>query len=427
MNLLARINIGLIVVLALFFEACEEPSAIGLELTGDPNRIGVYYQEIELNTSLINNDSLFTLSVVRLLAGETYNPDFGTLTATAYTQFGYGGIKPNIPDSAEYDSLVLDVRNDYAYGQGIVTDQRFTLHELFEDLYDTAAYFSFSSAEYDPVPIATADFLFPERKDTLLSFRIDDSFGQRLFESVKDTNVVDPEDVSTLLELFKGFAIVSDLGNNSVMGINVINDSTVLRLYYTYNDSTYNYPFSLRGVANFNQILTTRTGSPLQGIEDKYYQEFIPENEKAYIQSGANLVTKLDFGPLLEFFDTIDYATISQCIINITIDEPGFNELPPSSVLFYYANENNKRIRVGGGFLGIFAEGTTDLLRAVYDEATLKYTAPITIFTDNLIQGHSTDTTVLVYPPEFGITNTVNQFIVRPDKIVLEIYYSRVK
>lgn len=427
MNLWGKIKPGLIILLALFFYACEEPNEIGLELTGDANRIGTYYQEIELTTRLINNDSLFTLSVIRLMAGETYNPDFGSLTATSYTQFGFAAIKPNIPDSATYDSLVLDIRNDYAYGSGIALEQRYYVHELIEDLYDTAKYFSFSSAEYDPIPLSTADFLFPERKDTVLSFRMDDDYGLSLFEAVKDTNTVDPDDENTLHALFKGFAIVSDMGNNSVIGINVINDSTALRLYYTYDDSTYNYPFSLRRVANFNQIETDRSGSPLQGIDEQYYQDFIPANDKAYIQSGANLVAKIDFGPMLDFFDTIPYANINQCIIDITIDEPPFNELPPSSVSFYYHTENNKRIRVPGGYRGILAEGTSDILRATYEEEELNYSAPITLFADNLILGNHSNNTVLMYPPEFGIANTTNQFLISSGNILLKIYYSRTK
>ena len=420
-------NIGLIFLLTLFLFSCENPNEIGLELTGDPNRIGSYYQEIELATSLINNDSLFTLSVQRLLAGETFNSEFGRLSASSYSQFGFSSTKLNIPDSATYDSLVLHIKNNYAYGSGIVGSQIFTVHELTEDLYDTAAYFSFSSAEFDPLPISTGEFVLPERSDTILSFRIDDSYGQRLFEAAKDTNMIDPDDVSTIHELFKGFAFVSDLTNNSVMGINVINDSTALRLYYTYDDSLYNYPFNFYGVANFNRIVTDRAGSPLQGVEDVHYEDFYPDNGKSYIQSGANLITKVDFTPFLEFFDSIEYATINQSLINITIDEPGFNELPPSSVAFYYTNENNKRIRMGNQYYGINKEGSSELLRAPYNEDELSYEASISIFCDNLIKGNTSDTVVLVYPPEFGIANTVNQMLTSPGKIILKIYYSKVK
>ena len=427
MNLWGRIKIGLIVLLALFFEACEEPNEIGLELKGDPDKIGAFYQKIELNTTLINNDSLFTLSVIRLMAGETYNGEFGAMTATGYSQFGLSRELLDIPESATYDSLILDIKNDYSFGTGVVSDQRYTVHELTEDLDDTAAYFSFSSAEYDPTPLSTGDFLLPERDDTVFTFRIDDSYGLRLFEAVKDTNIIDPGDVNSLQELFKGFAFVSDVNNNSLMGINVINDSTKLRLYYSHDDSTFRYSFTFAGVANFNQIETDRTGSPLQGLNDLFYQEFQPDNDKAYIQSGADVITKIDFTPMLDFFDTIDYATINQTIIDIIIDEPGENELPPSNVLFYYHDESNKRIRFGSEYIGIVAEGTSDLLRAFYNEDESRYEAAITIFTDNLLKGISSDTTVLMYPPEFGITNTANQLLVSPGKMVLEIYYSKVK
>lgn len=424
---LGSTRFGLLILVTLFLFACEEPNEIGLELTGDPDRIGAYYQEIELNTNLINNDSTFTLSIQRLLAGNTFKEEFGSLSAKSFTQYGYSTAKLEVPEDAVYDSLVLYVNSDYAYGTGISGSQRFTVHELTEDLYDTAEYFTFSSAEYDPTPIGTGDFILPERTDTVLSFKIDDAYGNRLFEAAQDTNIIDPDDVNTLQELFKGFAFVSDVGNNSVLGIRASSDSTFLRLYWREDTVNHSYPFEFFGVANFNQILADRTGSPLQGIEDQHYQDFFPDNEKSYIQSGADLVSKLDFTPFLSFFDTIEYATINQTMISITIDEPDFNELPPSYLYFYYHDDNNKRIKDLGQYLGILQDGSTDLQRAVYDEENLLYEAPITIFSDRLIKGTFSDTTVLMYPPEFGITNTVNQFMVSPGKVVLKIYYSKVK
>jgi hypothetical protein len=424
---LGRTQLGLLFLVTLFLIACEEPNEIGLELTGDPDRIGAYYQEIEISTSLINNDSTFTLSVPRLLTGNTYKQEFGQFSAKSFTQYGFSTAKLEVPEDAVYDSLVLYVSSDYAYGTGISGIQRFTVHELTEDLYDTAEYFSFSSAEYDPNPIGTGDFMLPEREDTVLSFKIDDVYGNRLFEAAQDTNSIDPEDVSTLHALFKGFAFVSDAGNNSVLGINASSDSTFLTLYFTVDTVKSSYPFQFFGVANFNQFLTDRTGSPLDGIEDQHYQDFFPDNEKSYIQSGADLVTKLDFTPMLNFFDTIEYATINQTVISINIDEPDFNELPPSYLYFYYHDENNKRIKDLGQFLGILQDGSTDLQRALLDEENLLYEAPITIFSDRLIKGIYSDTTVLMYPPEFGITNTVNQFMVSPGKIVLQIHYSKIK
>ena len=165
---LGRTQFGLLLLAILFLFSCEEPNEIGLELTGDPDRIGAYYQEIELNSNLINNDSTFTLSVQRLLAGKTFKEEFGVLTAKSFTQYGYTSARLEIPENAVYDSLVLFINNNYAYGTGITGTQRFTVHELTEDLYDTAAYFTFSSVEYDPNPIGTGDFILPERQDTVI-------------------------------------------------------------------------------------------------------------------------------------------------------------------------------------------------------------------------------------------------------------------
>ncbi len=428
MNLLDKNKLGLILLLILFLFSCEDPNEIGLELKGDSEKVGAFYKEISLSTTLINNDSLLTSSIARLLTGRTYDDNFGTLSASSFTQYGYNSIL-DIPADATYDSLILYVYTDYVTGSGITSPQRFSVHELTEDLYDTAAYFSFDSASFDPIPIAISDFQFTEDDDTVVTFDIADSYGMRLLEAVKDTNLVDPTDVETLQELFKGFAFVSDEANNTVMGIYVLDGQTILNLYYTSAEedtSTY-YSFGFfTGAANFNHFLTDRMGTPLQGIEDLHYEEFTPTNGNAYIQSGANLVTKIDFTPLLDFFDTIEYSTINQTTIDININEPGENVKLPSYVSFYYTNESNKRIRAETEYIGILVDGSTELQRAFYNGEN-HYEATISAFTDNLVQGNNTNYEVLLYPPDFGLTNSVNQFTADPSKIILKIYYSKVK
>lgn len=428
MNLLDKNKLGLIALLTLFLFSCEDPNEIGLELKGDSEKVGAFYKEISLSTTLINNDSLLTSSIARMLTGRTYDDDFGILSASSFTQYGYNSIL-DIPADATYDSLILYVYTDYVSGSGIISPQRFSVHELTEDLYDTVAYFSFDSASFDPTPIAVSDFQFTEDDDTVVTFDIADAYGMRLLEAVKDTNLVDPTDVGTLQELFKGFAFVSDDANNTVMGIYVLDGQTILNLYYTSAEedtSTY-YSFGfLTGVANFNHILTDRMGTPLQGIEDQHYEEFMPTNGNAYIQSGANLVTKIDFTPLLDFFDTIEYSTINQTTIDVNINEPGENEKIPSYVSFYYTDESNKRIRAGTEYIGILVEGSTELQKAFYNGEN-HYEAIISAFTDNLVKGNNTNYEVLLYPPDFGLANSVNQFTADPGKIILKIYYSKVK
>jgi len=429
MNLLDKNKIGLIAILTLFLFSCEDPNEIGLELKGDSEKIGAFYKEISLTTTLINNDSLLTSSIARLLTGKTYDEDFGTMIASTYTQYGYGNTNLDIPNDATYDSLILYIYSDYVFGSGITSPQRFSVHELTEDLYDTAAYFSFDSVSFDPTPIAVSDFQFTEDDDTLVTFTIAESYGMRLLEAAKDTNLIDPTDVRTLQELFKGFAFVSDDANNTILGIYILDGRTVLNLYYTSAEedtSTY-YSFGfLNGVANFNQILTDRMGTPLQGIDEQYYEDFYPTNGNSYVQSGANLVTKIDFTPLLNFFDTIEYSTINQTTIDININEPGENEKLPSNLTFYYTDESNKRIRSGTEYIGILVEGSTELQKAFYNGEN-HYEAVITAFTDNLVKGINPNDKVLLYPPDFGLANSVNQFTAGPEKIILKIYYSKVK
>ena len=430
MNLLGRrFKAGLIVLWALFLFQCEDPNEIGLNLRADSDKVGAFYTEIEIPSSVIGIDSILTSSSARLLAGNYMNPDLGKITASGYTQFSFGETRLNIPEEAIYDSVYLYLNVDYTYGPGIRDEQFFSVHELTEDLIDTAAYFAFSEIAYADEPIGAGGFYFPVDDDTTIFYRINDNFGNSLFEASKDTLIIDPNDESTLNELFKGFAFIADPLNNSLIRYNQQSDESSLSLFYHKPGDTVStaYRFKFFDVANFNRIIPDRTGTPLEGIEDQPFTEFMPDDNRTYLQSGGVLIPKLNLTPIITFFDTISNVAFNRVIIEIMINDPDFNENPPSQLTLYYTDENNRRIRSGAEFLGLRVEGSSDLVRTPFNEEDKTYSAPATLYTGEMIPGIIPYNQLLLYPPEFGIALTINHFKVDPGNIKAKIYYTRLK
>ncbi len=430
MSLLGRkTKTGLIFLLALFLFYCEDPNEIGLELRTDSDKVGAFYTEIDLKTSVISLDSILTSSSARLLTGSYLNPDLGAITASGYSRFSYGNTKLNIPDSAVYDSIYLNLNVDYVYGPGVSEVQTFTVHELTEEIIDTLAYFNFSDIGYNIDAIGSGSFLLPEDEDTLLFYKLSDDYGKTLFNAAIDTTMIDPDDVSTLHELFRGFAFLSDPANNLLLRYNQESDESGLQLYYHKPGDTIqsSYEFKFFTTANFNRIISDRTGTPLEGINNQPYTEFIPSDNKTYIQSGTGLIPKLDMSPILDFFDSIPNVALNRVIFDFKINDPGFNESPPSSVTLYFTDEDNRRIRSGPEFLGVTIEGASDLARPAYDNELNNYIAFTTLYTGNILTGINQYQQILLYPPEFGLSLTVNHFQIEPGNIKAKIYYTRLK
>jgi hypothetical protein len=430
MNLLGRrTKTGLVVLWALFLFQCEDPNEIGLELRADSDKVGVSYTEIEIPSSVISLDSILTSSSARLLAGNYFHPDLGQITASGYTRFSFGTSILNIPDSAVYDSIYLNLNVDYTYGSGISEIQTFSVHELTEEINDTVAYFSFSEIAYEPEPIGTGSFLLPAEEDTVLQFRLSDDYGNALFNASVDTTIIDPDDVSTLHALFKGLALVADPANNSLLRYDQESDDSELLLYYHFPDDTAfrAYQFKFFTTVNFNRLIPDRTGTPLEGVEDEPYTEFIPSDAKTYLQAGTGLIPKLDMSPVLEFFDSIPNVAFNQVILEIKINDLGLNEFPPSFLTLYFTDENNRRIRSGPEFLGITIEGRTELIRPPYNDELSNYETPTTLYTGNILQRLLPYNQILLYPPEFGLGLTINHFQIDPGSIRAKIYYTKLK
>ena len=138
---------GLILGLAIFIFACEDPGEIGLDLNPENGVFVAKYQNIPLGNSVILYEDILTDNAPRIdsfqnitsggrfLTGNFSNQQFGKMTSKAFTGLYLGSVGfSNDTLNFTYDSLVFNIKVDYLYGNSLLGNKRITIHELAEPL-----------------------------------------------------------------------------------------------------------------------------------------------------------------------------------------------------------------------------------------------------------------------------------------------------
>ncbi len=182
-----RRKLGLIIIVAFFLFSCDEPSEIGPELIPDKNKVGLFFKELLLPTSVINTDSLETDFSDRLIVGAYRDNNFGKIKCTSFTQVRQNVEVPDFSAEDVFDSLVFMFEVDYKFGPDIGFPQKYYLYRLEEQLTDTISYYSFNDVSYSDQPLGENEFIIDPDIDTILTIRLNDGFDNEYFDTVTDT------------------------------------------------------------------------------------------------------------------------------------------------------------------------------------------------------------------------------------------------
>ncbi|HPW64286.1 MAG TPA: DUF4270 family protein, partial [Cyclobacteriaceae bacterium] len=286
-------------------------------------------------------DSLRTTSLSgelnRMLVGSYVDPALGTISAGAYSQFRPTDVTTILDTDAEFDSAVLQVRYDfYAYGSPGETVQKFSVHEITEELNFEDDYFFNSNIDIDANSIGTAEKSIDantfktELEDTdadavvTTRIKLDNSFGQRLF------NAINPNDTlyTNFLyfkEQFKGIAILPTQADK-VVGLGNLDTNTYLRVYYHSGSTSKSTTFVMASCVTFSKVDADRSGTELAGL-NTFSSDFTSPASR-YIQSGTSIITKLDLTKFYDYMDTIPELIINSAEINISGVDPSVDFQP---------------------------------------------------------------------------------------------------
>ena len=402
-------------------------------------------------------DSLRTTNLAgetsRLLSGKYADPVFGSTQAQALMQYKSSNITSPIPITAEYDSIVFQMRFDfYAYGSIGETTQTFAIHEIAQELNLQQDYFFNSNVDVASTVLGVnsvkIDYDYFKKefedtdKDSVLTIRIklSNSFGQRLFDAI------DPEDENyTDFELFKavfkGLAIIPQQ-SDKILGFNPADLNSSLILYYHDADVKKNISFIFSQAVTFSKILSDRSSTELAGL-NQFHTDFEP-GTKRYIQGGSSIITKMDFSKYYEYIDTIPSMIINSAELEISGVESSSNFRVPNRLSVSMLRSNNRfktlinktdsldfvkfngRLTLGDQVKYFVAKDGGQIFSLNYSSTNNTYSEFPTLFVQQLFNLKSTKYpfwALRSFEPEPG--KSVDRLVFPKDKIKLKIYYTR--
>lgn len=270
--------------ISLGLVSCKKKETnVGKEtLSGDQILNSLVTDTFSLKTYTFVEDSVNSKNQIHALLGAVNDPKFGTSNASFYTQ-----VRLDNPGSTVFgiapvvDSIVLSL--GYAGYYGNTSTQTFEVYEMTQDLSDTAKYYSFSTASFNPsnlvVPGKGTITPKPTSKvvvgtDTLaaqLRLPLVNSFATYLMDGVAAGHYL-TQDAFKLF--FKGLHLKVSNANPSastggVMYYDLNNINTRLTIFYTVEGIQKKYSYLLNGsCVNFNHLDFNRVGTAFQNVID---------------------------------------------------------------------------------------------------------------------------------------------------------------
>ncbi|QHL88210.1 DUF4270 family protein [Nibribacter ruber] len=411
---------------SLFFASCEDPTGVGLELQEPGSQIGTKYTDTTavLASTVLLNDSIFTLGASSTLVGQIQDDKFGEITAKTFGEITLVGGNDTIKTGATLDSLVLALDYAYAYGDASYPKEKASLrsnitwnvYPLTQGFIDETTYFTTSSLSYNANSLLATSTFQPMPNDTvpggtpvLAKFRLDQqTAGRALAESI-----LSKAETSTLktqkdfAAFFKGLAIVPAGDTKSILGINPTSVNSTFTLYFKNTDGKakkYTFRFSDR---YFNQITADRSGTSLAGFTS--YAQLKPSSQTGsatFLQSGTGLVTKLTLPNLENFRKTatgsslelvVNKAELVIPVLASALPDTSIYALPP--VITVVEATSNNLIAKTNGFPNILlAEGTTDPATLTYDRAQKAYVVNVTSYVQSVLYKKRSNNGLILLP-----------------------------
>jgi hypothetical protein len=245
-------------------------------------------------------DSIPTSGSENLLTGQYRDEFLGLSGVTGYFQINMPAIT-TVEPSAVFDSITLVLNPaKVSYGDTLKPFS-FSVNRVTENIKYTDDNYMYNTSviDYDENPLGEYS-LYPKPNVTdTISIRLSDAFGQELFSMMKN----DAEEISTdekFLKFFRGIALVSGKSNNCVIGFEA-SDSLVNMVIHAHTVASekinlmYKFPLASSGIW-YNHFYFNRSGTPLKELKTQKEEISSADSDnKAYIQAGAGITTRLDF------------------------------------------------------------------------------------------------------------------------------------
>ncbi|WP_205504254.1 DUF4270 family protein [Rufibacter psychrotolerans] len=421
---------ALLFLSSFFFSACEDPTAIGLELQEPGTLIGTSYTDTATVTAstVLLKDSIFALGATRVQVGAIDEGDLGKVTARTFAEFAPLTF-PAHPDSIDVtkgaDSLIINLDYDYAFGN---TAQPMTInvHRLTEGFRDDDTYFTSRKLAYNNTPVGSVTFLpqpdatYKSPSDTtrtlpvLIKIKITGDYATEVLQTLAQTS--SPATFATAL---KGLAFTPEDGAaSSIIGFLPLSTYTNMTLHYKSKKNIAKVTGLVLTDRYYNQIEADRTGTPLASLTaNGNTLSSSAAGNRTYLQAGAGLVTKITMPHLANFRKTlsgasqhlaINKAELIIPVVQSTVMAGKDSTLLPPIISVVEATPSNRMAMTQGIPNSLVGEGTTQRATLQYrgKNGGYVYVVNITSYLQNLLYNRMANNGIILLPS--GINNDVS-------------------
>jgi len=415
-------NSTLAIGLVFAFAGCKKGEELSSEIRPRQTDLSSNYKsDFELETHVVNFDSISTNNSSRLLLGKHTDPAFGTVTANAYLRFisEYSGnsFGPNPVADAAYLRFSVGIGNLSPYFYGSTSEKVKVLvyrntNEVLNSLYYKEGAVTYNAADL----LGTVELdrsSFNASVTSFINLELPKSIAQEFVENQSKFISVE-----TFQNYFKGFALISDDANKSVIGIFDLSMVVLFHNYYGLNNlySSESITIQTRLLPRYpliaqNQFVVDRTTGDLGGLGERTYDAISTTaiSNKCYIQPNTGVFTKVEFKSLDNFKDIVKQQFQSSKIL-INKAELVIKPITDDSYVYLfplqlYALELNKdgtvKSTTGQEFQylqnelsGIF--GTQAPLYTSYNSAFNEYRFSLTTYVQAILDGNKENNGLLI-------------------------------
>jgi hypothetical protein len=459
------IKLGLIIpLLALILFSCEEPGIIGEELIPGSDTVGVFAVDLPIMAGTVKQDSIDAIG--ELLFGDYNDPVFGRMYAESYTSLIPTTIR-EIPEinTAVFDSITLKLKVNYMYGSNIYFPQDLKVYQLDDSLArisiiqtdglnDTIMNVPNTDIKQDYHRLLADTSLYindidPFKRDSIFfNIRLDQEFGQEIFNRAKD----DPTTFTALdrIDAFlKGLAFVPGQNTSAIFGFDVASttNSNVTLHYHTATD-TLAYTFGMN-FRRYNYIQGDRSGTELADLNVD--EIFYPASGRIYGQAGTGITPFIDVSSILQLKESVGTFIINNAMLYIEVEPYSEDLYPPGRLNLYVADSLGHPAQFSrgdtlfhyytlnvtdgsGGQLEFLSQPGSPPAFINFLPDKRRYMIDLTLFLQGMMNGSNQFKKIVLYPyttlDQFGLVHSlprVDRFVVDTNKIKLRVFYTTIR
>jgi hypothetical protein len=342
----AKFFLGIAALAAMCFFSCKKDSNLGLAVQPSADLLN---SKVTDTTTVVawthKEDSLNTSGYLsNYVLGSYWDPTFGKVKASIYTQFVLPGSEINFdfaPGQDETklscDSLVLSLSYSTTYYGDTTSAQTFTVYQMTNQIALNTAYKSDTAVQVYQVPLGSKTFYpkphsrsVPIKGDTAgaqVRITLDKSLGQLILNQSGQAGLANN---TNFLKMLNGLYIkpetnLSAAGKGAMLYLPMTDPFTKLTLYYKNYNLTSPVDTSVGFEVNTNAARFERfdhdytVAAPLvQAALVAAKQSIHPAQQVVYVSSLSGLKTKLDF-PYLKNWNKVGAISINKAELTLKV------------------------------------------------------------------------------------------------------------